>query len=273
MPTDAGLSHFDTPHIPTPIGDTGTPASRLEGARISSTNVQIGNHVGYFAPEMRNSQAWAVRNSTFDHNLFTPGWYQRHPNAWANAALRRAAWASATWFGVAGWLDCDDMPDDYDYGSTVVYQGDNVYVEGQSAGTPDQYYTQATTLADSGGTQTDDQSQWMSLGVFSLVQENQNNPTMFFQLAVNHQGIIRGTCFNSVTNTVQPVHGAVDKKTQRVAWTVGDNKTTVFDTGLYNLTKDQAPALVHYGKDRTQEWLMVRMQAQDQGQSQGQGGS
>ena len=44
------------------------------------------------------------------------------------------------------------------------------------------------------------------------------------------------------------------------AWTVGDNKNTVFETGLVNLTKDQAPVLVHYGKDRTQQWLLVRVE-------------
>ena len=68
-----------------------------------------------------------------------------------------------------------------------------------------------------------------------------------FQLAVNKQGAIRGNCYNTVTQTTLPVQGAVDKSTQRVAWTVGDNTTTVFDTGLDNLTKDQAPTLVHVG--------------------------
>ncbi len=125
------------------------------------------------------------------------------------------------------------------------------------------YYDQANTLAASGGTKQDDQSQWMSLGVFTLAQGNQADPTMVFQLAVNHQGIIRGNYYNTMTQTTLPVHGAVDKKTQRVAWTIGDNKSTVFDTGLINLTKDQAPILVHLGKDRTQQWLMVRVKGKD----------
>jgi len=55
----------------------------------------------------------------------------------------------------------------------------------------------------------------------------------------------------------------VDKKTQRAAWTVGDNKNTVYDTGIYNLTKDEAPLLVHTGKDETQQWLMVRITQKD----------
>jgi len=49
------------------------------------------------------------------------------------------------------------------------------------------------------------------------------------------------------------------KVPQRVAFTVDDNKTNVVETGLYNLTKDEAPALIHFGKDRTEQWLLVRL--------------
>ena len=61
------------------------------------------------------------------------------------------------------------------------------------------------------------------------------------------------------TSIVKNVDGSVDKKTQRVAWTMGDNKSTVVDTGLANLTKDEGPALLHFVKDRTEEWLLVRL--------------
>jgi hypothetical protein len=36
----------------------------------------------------------------------------------------------------------------------------------------------------------------------------------------------------------------------------GKNKTTVCETGIYNLTQDEAPALIHLGKDKTQQWLL-----------------
>jgi hypothetical protein len=61
------------------------------------------------------------------------------------------------------------------------------------------------------------------------------------------------------------VHGAVDQKTQRAAWTVGDNKDTVYEAGIYNLTKEEVPVLVHYGKERTQQWTLVRLK-QPEGQ-------
>ena len=81
-----------------------------------------------------------------------------------------------------------------------------------------------------------------------------------FQLAVNKEGIIRGNYYDALMDTSTEVYGSVDPKTQRAAWTIGDKKTTVFETGIYNLTKDQTPVLVHFGKDKTQQWLLVRVE-------------
>ena len=256
LPTDAGVGHA--------AGFTGThvTAGRIEGPHGGSAGFVSGTHVRYVPPEVRSARGWSVRNSFNRYNLFRPDWWRRHPGAWIAAGVAASAWATATWDGVSDWVGCDPLPEDYDYGSTVLYQGDNVYIEGQPVGSAAQYYDQASSLAISGDAAQDDQSQWMSLGVFGMVQGDQTDPTMVFQLAVNRQGVVRGNCYNTMTDTSLPVQGALDKKTQRVAWTIGDNKDTVFDTGLYNLTQDQAPALVHFGKDRTQEWLMVRMQSQ-----------
>jgi hypothetical protein len=44
-----------------------------------------------------------------------------------------------------------------------------------------------------------------------------------------------------------PGRNSEDKQTQRVAFTVGENTTNVVETGLYNLTKDEAPCLIHFG--------------------------
>ena len=55
--------------------------------------------------------------------------------------------------------------------------------------------------------------------------------------------------------------GKVDKKTQRAAWSLvdGKNSEVVMETGIYNLTEDQATALVHFGPKKTQTWVMVRI--------------
>jgi hypothetical protein len=44
-----------------------------------------------------------------------------------------------------------------------------------------------------------------------------------------------------------------------VAFTVGKNQNTVFETGLYNLTESEAPVLIHFGASRTEQWLLVRL--------------
>ena len=85
-------------------------------------------------------------------------------------------------------------------------------------------------------------------------------------MAVNKDGIIRGNYTATVTNDTKPVQGSVDKKTQRAAWTIGDNKENVIETGIYNLTKDEAPVLVHFGKDKTEQWTLVRLSQDGQQQ-------
>src|SRR4029077_20424203 len=72
-------------------------------------------------------------------------------------------------------------------------------------------------------------------------------------------GIVSGTMFNKTTNQTFPVQGRVDKETQRVAFTVGDAKEVVFETGIYNLTQQQTPLLVH-GDGREEIYLLLRLE-------------
>ena len=90
---------------------------------------------------------------------------------------------------------------------------------------------------------------------------------MVFQLAVNKKGVIRGNYYDQVTQTNLPVTGAVDKQSQRVAWKVATGQGLVVETGLYNLTQDESSALVHYGADRTEQDLLVRVKQPADGQS------
>jgi hypothetical protein len=57
------------------------------------------------------------------------------------------------------------------------------------------------------------------------------------------------------------VHGRSDVKTQRAVMTFADNKNTdrILETGINNLTQDEAPALLHFGSDQTQPRLLVRL--------------
>jgi hypothetical protein len=89
---------------------------------------------------------------------------------------------------------------------------------------------------------------------------------MVFQLAVDKNGTIRGNYYDQVTQTNLPVTGAVNKQSQRVAWKVAAGQGIVVETGLNNLTQNESTALVHFGPDRTEQDLLVRVKepAEDQ---------
>jgi hypothetical protein len=148
----------------------------------------------------------------------------------------------------------------YDYGSNVTYENNNVYVNGYDAGTSQQYYDSAENLASTGGkADASPEADWLPLGVFALTKPDQTSSDVTVQLAINKQGTIRGNYTDNKADKTQVIQGALDKKTQRVAFTIGGNQSEVIETGLYNLTKDEAPALIHFGADRTEQMLLVRL--------------
>ncbi len=242
----------------------GTVARGPEGG-VAARGFAAGPH-GYAAgfarvsPADRYATATTVRGSFHDWNDFGLGWYTNHPGAWI-----AAGWAAGSCWYPCSWATLDDYVDFangepiyYNYGTSVVYQDDGVYVDGQDAGTPTEYYNQAQTLA-SQGTQAAASSDgdWLPLGVFLLTKNGEKTSHDVFQLAINKQGILRGNFQDSADKVTEPIHGSANLQTQRVAFTVGDKTSPVIETGLYNLTKDEAPALVHLGPDRTEQWLFV----------------
>lgn len=218
------------------------------------------------SPSGRYVAAAGVRTNFNHWDVYGRDWYRRYPGAWFAAGWATGwAWRAATWDSLGAYMSYyPSYPVYYDYGNNVTYQDDGVYVDGQNVGTADQYYDQASALATT-GTQADAPADgdWLPLGVFGLTKSGEQKADVTVQLAVNKQGVLRGNYTDVVTNQTQLVHGSVDKQTQRVAFTVGDNTTNVVETGLYNLTKDEAPALIHFGKDRTEQWLLVRLKQPD----------
>ena len=85
-------------------------------------------------------------------------------------------------------------------------------------------------------------------------------PSRVLQLAVSKDGIVSGTLYNTVTDEAQSVQGQVDKETQRVAVRIGESEDIVAETGLYNLTQEESPVLVHFGSEGVENWLLVRLE-------------
>jgi hypothetical protein len=225
-----------------------------------------GGYAAGFArvsPAGRYTTAAAVRGSFTNFGLYDRRWYAAHAAAWYPLGWADgAAWYATTWDSLGLLMDFyGTAPVYYDYGNTILYQDGSVYSDGQNDGTAEAYSAQALTLATAGkNAQPSKDEEWLPLGVFALCKPGESKSDITVQLAVNREGIIRGNYTDAAKNETLLVQGSVDKKTQRVAITVGDDKTTVLETGLYNLTKPEAPALVHFGKERTEQWLLVGVQ-------------
>lgn len=242
------------------------------GGGTTAGGVIHGPNGGYAAgfahvpPSTRYYHGAVIRGGFYGYGMYYPGWYAAHPGVWHVSTWPAGyAWRACTWGSMMAWLTlANAQPIYYDYGNNVVYQDNSVYVNNQDMGTAEQYTQQASQLAAAGASaNVSDEKNWMPLGVFALSESGQTKSDSVVELAVNAQGIIRGNYTNTKTKKTQQVQGSVDKKSQRAAWTVGDDQKTVYDTGVYNLTKDEAPLLVHIGKDETQQWLMVRLDQKD----------
>jgi hypothetical protein len=157
-----------------------------------------------------------------------------------------------------GWSNASS----YSYGENIYYEGDSVYYGDEAVATSEEYTQQAQTLAASASEPAAD-AEWLPLGVFAMTQDGQSSgspPTIFLQLTVSKEGVIAGTVTNTETDKTQPIEGMVDKKTQRSAWVVQGKDSPIMETGIANLTKDEAPALLHFADGQTQQWLLVRLE-------------
>jgi hypothetical protein len=225
----------------------------------------------------RNNRSVEINNNIQNHfdNNFNDNWWGRcgwyrgpaysggNPWWWWGTATFAAA---GTFLAIDAIRDATYHPPVYDYGVNVVYQGDDVYVDGQRTASTKEYAQQAIALANEPAAEppppappeSGQQPDWLPLGVWALAQEEKGDAYMFFQLSIDKDGVVSGAYQNVLSGEMSPISGQVDKKTQRVAWKIGTNNT-VIETGLQSLTQDVASCLVHFGPDTTQTWLLVRL--------------
>ena len=245
------------------------------GAAAVGGGVIAGGNVAYAPRYVNNTvlsnQANYVRQNFNNYSAFTPNWYARYPGAWLAGGLAAGAvWRAASWGGCSGYVGypADTSPVYYDYGNNVTYQDGNVYYGDQLQGTEADYAQQAVQIADTGRqAQPPDDESWQPLGVFAMTKGDETSSNDIFQFAVNKDGVVRGNYYNALSDNTTPLYGSLDKKTQRLAWTIGDKKTPVFESGLYNLTQDQTTLLAHFGPDRTEQYNLFRIEQQQEDKS------
>jgi hypothetical protein len=161
------------------------------------------------------------------------------------------------------------QPATYDPGTTVVYEGDTYYVNGEASGPATEARQEVIALANPPVEEIPipepapegQPQQWLPMGVWALTQQEKGDATMFIQLNTDKEGLVSGAYKNILTGDEQPVIGKVDFENQRVAWHVGEANQTVYETGLANFEYDVTSVFIHFGEESTQTWLMVRLQS------------
>ncbi len=249
-------------------------------------DVNIGNSVNY----QDNRQAWVnnrhrvgndVRVNAGNRyaNSYRDGRYRRgvtggyaYNTGWANRG-GFYGWRAPTYAAVGGFLGAsfaNAQPVYYGYGDggNVYYEDNTVYVDGQPAGTPEEYAQQAYDyVAAAPPADQVNSEDWLPLGVFAFTREDVADSQAMIELAVDKQGVLAGTYYNDETGVSRPLKGTVDSKSQRavVGFADDDKSEVALETGIYNLTKDEAPGLLHRGTEESQPVLLVRLPAPEDG--------
>lgn len=222
------------------------------------------NHHHWHNDWFRNNW-WNGRWNNWHGWHYGYGWGNHNWNYW---------WTIPTWGALNNWFVWGtpgaaywQEPIYYDYGpgGNVTFQDNSVYIAGQQIASTADFAMSAAELATVPPPATEEEAEaaeWMPLGTFALsTNEKETDPSRILQLAVDRQGVVSGTLYNTTTDQTQAIQGQVDKETQRVAFRIGDNENIVAETGLYNLTQPEAQLLVHYGTERTETFLLVRLDA------------
>lgn len=266
----------------------------------NSTNVSLHNRwniaigrPGWQAPSTARRGYWngwgnGVRNGWGHYHhcdrWFNGSWWGRHPHAlcgwhyhYGNHNHRwNYWWTVPVWGSMNNWFTwttpatawSDPVYYDYGSGGNVTYQDNSVYIGGTEVATAEEFAQSAMDLATVEPPASEEETgeaEWMPLGTFAVsTAEGDTDPNQTVQLAVNREGVVAGTLYNVETDEATAIQGAVDRETQRVAIRFGESEEAVAETGLYNLTQEEAPVLVHFGAERTENYLLVRLDAPEE---------
>jgi hypothetical protein len=227
---------------------------------------------------------WAHHNRPFSR-----GWYGRHGGAWGYGWGGWGwgnPWAISTFGATTAWLGLEGSEPIYGNYGTVdnvltsetadepTEESSNLENENEAAAnqndnqndgeannnsqlTPDQIAA-ARQLAIGGKNDPAKDTAFLPLGVFSIAPQGQAEASALVQLAVSKTGIVRGTYYDLLTDHDQPIRGALDKKSQQVAFTFGDQGKVTFETSLGNLTQAKGGIVAHFENGKTSNWTLAR---------------
>ena len=167
----------------------------------------------------------AAPSAAVEMTAFTSEWYAKHPQAWRPAKSPADWWKTADVATITAWLGqpVTAAGTAADSGNAVATAGGgDIGADGlQSVLVLPAGHQNAVGPAD---------SDWLPLGVFAVVPpgtQESDQAHNYQQLAVDRQGTIKGNFFDTISGTVQPITGTVDRtalnSSWKASWTVGAN--------------------------------------------------
>lgn len=195
---------------------------------------------------------------------FTPAWYADHPKAWqathphADVVAAAGAASLARWLAVPGVWAGESQ--------TVIYSNVTETPPAESslseADQDDESQMGATATGESASSDTalDDQGEWMTIGVFALGPQGQTRATRVVQLLVDRGGAVRGSHYDLLTESVQDIHGTIDKKSLQIAWKIGPSGKVAFQAPLGELTQNEGRVTARFPDGQSALWQTKRMQ-------------
>ena len=153
---------------------------------------------------------------------FTPDWYAKHPQAWRPTKSSADWWKTADVATITAWLGQPVTA-----AGTAAGNGGGVATAGGADVGADGLQSVLVLPAGHQNAVGPADSDWLPLGVFAVVPpdvaQQSGQAHNYQQLAVDRQGTIKGNFFDTISGTVQPIAGTVDRTALTASWTVGAN--------------------------------------------------
>lgn len=181
---------------------------------------------------------------------FSPAWYAQHPQAWQATHPHAGAAVVVSTAAVSAWLGGAYAADSGSSGGnsyTTVYESEPTS-EQLPAGV-------AANVSEAAG--TDDE--WAILGTFSLAPAADKPATLMVQLAIDHQGTVRGVHYHAASNTMNNVIGSIDTINEQVQWRLESNQQLWFQTPLSDLLAGSAQVQVTMPTG-IKQWYLKRVE-------------
>lgn len=152
---------------------------------------------------------------------FTAEWYAKHPQAWRPAKSQADWWKNADVATITAWLGQPITA-----AGTATDSGNAVATTGGADAGADGLQSVLVLPAGHQNAVGPADSDWLPLGVFAVVPPGTQDTAQahnYQQLAVDRQGAIKGNFYDTLSGTVQPITGTVDRTSLVASWTVGAN--------------------------------------------------